>query len=93
MFTCKQVSKTLSKDDYHGLSPRRKFFLNLHVKLCVFCGKFNRQVIDSQEMCRCYREQEHALDAERPRLDDSKKMKLKELLSDQPEKNWSEKLP
>jgi len=38
------------------MPPIRRFFLRLHVKLCVFCGKYNRQVMDSQDMCRCYKE-------------------------------------
>ena len=83
MFTCKQVSNTLSKEDYTKLSPTRRFFLNLHVKLCVFCGKFNRQVIESQDMCRCYREHEHVVESERPKMDESRKEALKELLTSQ----------
>lgn len=59
----------------------RKFFLKLHVKLCVFCGKFNRQVMDSQDMCRCYRESEDKLSATRPPMDAQKKAQLKELLT------------
>ena len=58
MFTCKQVSNALSKEDYEKMPPLRRFFLRLHVKLCVFCGKYNRQVMDSQDMGRCYKEYE-----------------------------------
>lgn len=83
MLTCKQVSNSLSKEDYEKLSPMRKFFLKLHVKLCIFCGKFNKQVMESQDMCRCYREHEEELEAARPKLDLSKKEALKELLAAQ----------
>lgn len=82
MFTCKQVSKALHKEDYDQMSPMRRFLLRLHVRLCVFCGKFNTQVIDSQDMCRCYKEQEAEIEADRPKLDLSQKEALKELLSD-----------
>jgi thioredoxin-related protein len=81
MITCKQVSNALSKEDYEKLSPSKKFFLKLHVKLCVFCGKFNRQVMESQDMCRCYREHEHELEANRPKLDPLRKDQLKEVLA------------
>ena len=87
MFTCKQVSNALSKEDYEKLPPMRRFFLRLHVKLCVFCGKFNRQVMESQDMCRCYKHHEEhneeALAHHRPKMESSKKDQLKELLASQ----------
>lgn len=83
MLTCKQVSNALSKEEYEKMPPLRRFFLRLHVKLCVFCGKFNRQVMESQEMCRCYREHEESLPPHRPKLDAERKDALKDLLSSQ----------
>ena len=83
MFTCKQVSNALSKEDYEKLSPLKRFFLKFHVKLCVFCGKFNRQVMDSQDMCRCYKEHEEELAEHRPSMDQAKKDQLKDLLASQ----------
>lgn len=87
MLTCKQVSSALSKEDYEKLSPMRRFFLKLHVKLCVFCGKFNRQVMDSQDMCRCYKEHEENLVEQRPKMEDDKKNELKKLLLSQSQDN------
>jgi thioredoxin-related protein len=83
MLTCKQVSKTLTNQDYEKLSPMRKFFLLLHVKLCFFCGKSNRQVMDTQDMCRCFKKHEHTLEATRDKLDDAHKEALKGLLAEQ----------
>ena len=84
MFTCKQVSNALSRDDYENLPPMRRFFLKLHVRLCVFCGKFNRQVMDSQDMCRHFRAHEDLLTSYRPKMDESQKENLKELLAHPP---------
>ncbi len=81
MFTCKQISKVLSNGDYQKLSPIRRFWLKLHVKFCVFCGKYNRQVIESQDMCRCYKDSEEQLATTRPRMDELQKDQLKALLS------------
>jgi hypothetical protein len=83
MLTCKQVSNALSKEEYDKMPPMRRFFLRLHVRLCFVCGKFNRQVMDSQEMCRYYRENEEALVEIRPKLEDERKDELKELLASQ----------
>jgi thioredoxin-related protein len=83
MFTCKQVSNALSKEDYDKLPPMRRFFLKLHVKLCIFCGKFNKQVMDSQDMCRCYKEHEENMVDYRPKMEDDKKSELKKLLFSQ----------
>ncbi|MGB0257152.1 MAG: hypothetical protein ACPGES_00745 [Coraliomargarita sp.] len=87
MFTCKQVSKTLLETDYENLSPMRKFLLRLHIRLCFFCGKFNKQVIDSQEMCRCYKEHDADCMDTRPKMDDEKKAVLKAMLEQQT-KDW-----
>ncbi len=84
MFTCKQVSKALAREDYEKMPPLRRFFLKVHVKLCVVCGKFNRQVMESQDMCRCYRHQEEEGSVHRASLDDVRKAQLKELLASQP---------
>jgi len=83
MLTCKQVSNALSKEDYDKLPRLKRFFLKLHVKLCVFCGKFNRQVMESQDMCRCYKQHEEELVEHRPKLDEHKREALKQLLVSQ----------
>ena len=81
MFTCKQISKVLSNEDYQKLSLMSRFLLKLHVKLCLFCGKYNRQVMVSHEMCRCYKEHEDNLAPVRSRMDKLQKDQLKALLS------------
>ncbi len=81
MFTCKQVSHSLSKDDYAKLSLTKRFFLQLHVKLCIFCGQFNRQVMDSQDMCRHFKEYEDTQCSCAYKLKEAKKDDLKALLA------------
>ena len=87
MFTCKQVSNALSKEDYKKMPLLRRIFLRLHVKLCVFCGKYNRQVMDSQDMCRCYKEHEFTNEENfvnyRPQMEPLKKDQLKKLIATQ----------
>ena len=61
MLTCKQVSKSLQQKDYKKLPLVKRMFLQLHVKLCVFCGKYNRQVMENQDICRHYREHEEVI--------------------------------
>ena len=90
MFTCKQVSKTLLKDDYNHLSAIRKCMLKLHVTLCFVCGKFNRQIMSLQDMCRNYKNKEHILEPSCCKLDEEKKKNLKQVLNDQ-NKSKSEK--
>lgn len=62
------------------MSPWQRFFLKLHIKLCIFCGKFNSGVIESQEMCSCYKDKEELLEKSRPTLDTKQKEALKESL-------------
>jgi thioredoxin-related protein len=87
MLTCKQVSHALAKEDYQKMRPMRRFFLSWHVKLCIFCGKFNRQIMESQDMCRCYKQHEEAIATQRPKMDAAKKEQLKALLAAQSKQN------
>lgn len=58
MLTCKQVSNALARQDYATLSPVSRAALQLHVALCVVCGKYNRQVMIMQDTVRAFRKQE-----------------------------------
>jgi hypothetical protein len=81
MLTCKQVSHALSEEDYEKLSPWRKRLLKLHVKWCIFCGKFNRQVMDHQDMCRYYREHEGSSPQDQAVMGQDQKDALKAVLA------------
>ncbi len=83
MFTCKQVSHTLHHDDYQKLPPLRRFCLKLHVKLCLFCGKFNQQVMETQDMCRCFKSREEELATQRPVMNAEQKRALKKRLAEE----------
>ena len=64
MFTCKQVSESLSKTHFHTLPKWKQCMIKMHVKLCVFCGKYNNQVIDSHTMCQHFKENEASVNCE-----------------------------
>lgn len=83
MFTCKQVSRVLQNDDYADLSPFRRFLLNLHIKLCVICGKFNKQVIKDQDMCCNFKKHEESCLSSQHAMEPARKEALKQLLSEQ----------
>ena len=84
MLTCKQVSHALSKEDYAKLPPFKRFCLKLHVRLCIICGRFNRQVMESQDMCRCYKEREDEIAIPRQSgLDPAQKQQMKAMLAEQ----------
>ena len=52
MFTCKQVSNSLNKKNFQDLPLWKRLLIKLHVKCCIFCGKYNTQIIDTHDMCR-----------------------------------------
>lgn len=62
MFTCKQVSNSLNKKNFQDLPYWKRVFIRLHVKWCIFCGKYNSQVIETHEMCRELIKNEESLD-------------------------------
>ncbi|MCC5850487.1 MAG: hypothetical protein JJU29_20565 [Verrucomicrobia bacterium] len=83
-FTCKQVSKHLSKEDYEKLPPLQKLSLKFHVLICPVCGAYNRQVMKFQDMVRRLRAREEAElerdDPDAPHLDPEKREKIKAAL-------------
>ena len=83
MLTCKQVSRVLQNENYEDLSPLRKFLLKLHIKLCVVCGKYNSQIIESQQMCRCYKQHEERNSLPQVFLDPKQKEALSKALAEQ----------
>ena len=52
MFTCKQVSNSLNQKNFQDLPLWKRLLIKMHVKCCIFCGKYNTQVIDTHDMCR-----------------------------------------
>ena len=57
--------------------------LKVHVSLCFVCGKFNRQVMDTQDMCRHYKKRDSELESSRPKLNEDRKKQLKELMTEE----------
>lgn len=84
IFTCKQASKRLSKEDYEKLSPLEKMSLKFHVLICPVCGAYNRQVMKFQDMVRTFRarkEEELERDTpDAPHLAPEKRDKIKEAM-------------
>ena len=81
MWMCRHVAKALAETNYENLAPLRKFGLKLHVKLCVMCGKFHRQVMDFQDASRLFREHEDKGEVPSRRcMDDDCKQRLQEAI-------------
>ena len=81
MFTCKQVSNSLNQKNFQDLPLWKRLLIKMHVKCCIFCGKYNTQVIETHEMCRelIKNEQEsHESDCCNICLDEHNKEALKE---------------
>lgn len=81
MFTCKQVSNLLNKKNFNDHPLWKRCLMNLHVKCCIFCGKYNTQVIETHKMCRELIKNEEALnnsDCCEIHLDESNKDAMKE---------------
>lgn len=89
MFTCKSVSKSLHSKDYYNLPLVKRIALKLHVALCIICGRYNKQVMQMQDICHDFRtesrKQGEAIEAS---LEPAKKQRLeavlKEKMADKP---------
>ena len=83
MLTCKQVSKSLEEGDYAGLPSRTRLGLKLHVLLCVFCGKYNKQRMVMHDIFRRLRKREESGDMlQEEHLSEEARSRIKTLLCD-----------
>ena len=55
MLRCKHVAEALAKHHYWDLPWAKRIGLKTHVALCVFCGRFHRQVMIMQDAARLFR--------------------------------------
>ena len=82
MLTCKQVSEALAHKNYSELPRLKRWALLLHVKLCPICGKFNQQIVRSQELFSHYKQQESAGLHNQHKLERASKQQLKQQLQE-----------
>ena len=55
MLRCKHVADALAQHHYWDLPWAKRIGLKTHVALCVFCGRFHRQVMIMQDAARLFR--------------------------------------
>jgi hypothetical protein len=82
MLTCKQVSEALAHKNYSELPRLKRWALLLHVKLCPICGKFNQQIMRSQELFSHYKQQESSGLHNQHKLERASKQQLKQQLQE-----------
>lgn len=58
MLRCKHVADALARHHYWDLPWARRIGLQTHVYLCLFCGRFHRQVMLMQDAARRFRRYE-----------------------------------
>ena len=80
MLTCKQVSEALAHKNYSELPRLKRWAILLHVKLCPICGKFNQQIMRSQELFSRYKQQESSGLHSQHNLERASKEQLKKQL-------------
>lgn len=82
MLTCKQVSEALAHKNYSELPRLKRWAILLHVKLCPICGKFNQQIMRSQELFSRYKQQESSGLHSQHNLERASKEQLKKQLQE-----------
>jgi multidrug resistance efflux pump len=93
MLTCKQVSEALAHKNYSELPRLKRWALLLHVKLCPICGKFNQQIMRSQEMFSRYKELESSGAHSQHNLKRASKEQLKKQLQQAMEAQSKQQAP
>ncbi len=83
MWRCKHVADALAKYHYWDLPWAKRLGLKTHVRLCLVCGRFHRQVMIMQDAVRIFRQHE-AQDPPPPMPDDAKERLKKSVSSSTP---------
>lgn len=78
MFTCKQVSNALSKQDYADMPFFKRIGLKLHVMVCIVCHRYNKDVMLMQDTCRHIRHHEDDTLHRKEHLEDAQKQRIQE---------------
>lgn len=80
MWTCKQVGEALAEHRYRDLPLLRRIGLRLHVALCVVCHRYNKQVMQMQDLAAGFacRETEGGDAAGDPALDAEARKRLQD---------------
>jgi hypothetical protein len=68
MLRCKHVAKALADSYYKDLPWYRRIGLKSHVALCVFCGKYHRNVLTLQDAVQTYLRHEESNEKHRDSL-------------------------
>jgi len=42
IFTCKQIARKMADQKLHEASPMQRWWMKLHIKMCVVCGSYQR---------------------------------------------------
>lgn len=42
IFTCKQIARKMADQKLHETSPIQRWWMKLHIKMCVVCGSYQR---------------------------------------------------
>ena len=59
IITCKQVAKRLAEKKLHKMSWLERVWIKLHIKYCLVCGEYHRNVEDFQLVEDKFSETEH----------------------------------
>jgi len=78
MWTCKQVGNALASGRYSDLPWYRRASLRLHVALCVVCHRYNKGVMQMQDIAAGFEKRELSgeLPPVSPGLSDEAKRKI-----------------
>ena len=78
MFTCKQIAKKMADQKLKDMYPLKRWWMKLHIKMCVVCGEYQRDAERFQEAESCFADNE-TFDK---KLDDESKNRLRQKMKE-----------
>ena len=80
MLTCKESAELISKGLDDSIPFYKKFLIRLHLRACITCDFYCKQVTALQKIFHCYPDPAEEDEPGDPCLSDEAKTRLKEVL-------------
>ena len=85
LITCKQIARKLANKKLRDFPPIKRWWIKLHIKMCVVCGEYQRNAVKFQEAEQNFSEKDDFA----VKLDDEAKARLRKKLKKCCSKNCS----
>ena len=84
MLSCKETSKLISEGLDHSLPLHKRFFMHLHLRMCLTCGYYRKQITALKKIFTHYPDPDKSEQFSSQALSEDFCQQLKDIIKQQP---------